>query len=478
MHINFLYEFFFSSISPSFSFLRSLNRYTIRPKKKPCSFLIQSNVQMSFTVHSIKRSRPLQLLIGIVVLILGYGVFFTEWFFSSSATYTPEEINSLLQNKESHIVALKKKELIEQSIIKPYLDESKFHVKNWDLNGNTLVRNNEFIRLTSNSPHQASNMFSKWPLHAESFEMELTFHIHNEQVKHGLVGDGLAIWILDKPSDIGDVFGVQNKFKGLGIMLDTFKNGKRGQFPYVNLMMGDGNTAYNKATDGFETRLAGCIAKQLLNPESKETKMRLVYIKNGYLSIDFNYYGRHEEWQNCVSLTDVQLPAVKYLGLSAETGQLVENVDIIENRIYALYKPDGTFVESISELQELIQEQNEYESEVSSVAEAIKEEEEAKTQRGGGRHRRFKKKLSGKRRKSLKRLEKAEKRIKEREKQMRLEKYGSEDVGFFGYWFGTFLTVLKYIIYLLILVVLIWFALIIFRIQKQKRKQKTTGLLD
>ena len=66
-------------------------------------------------------------------------------------------------------------------------------------------------------------MFSKWPLHAESFEMELTFHIHNEQVKHGLVGDGLAIWILDKPSDIGDVFGVQNKFKGLGIMLDTFK---------------------------------------------------------------------------------------------------------------------------------------------------------------------------------------------------------------------------------------------------------------
>ena len=110
------------------------------------------------------------------------------------------------------------------------MDESQFHIKNWDSQGNLLVRNHDFIRLTANAPHQVSNMFSKWPIHAESFEMELTFHIHNlmssmvwlEQVSH---------LVLDKPSDIGDVFGIQNKFNGLGIMLDTFKNGKRGQFP-------------------------------------------------------------------------------------------------------------------------------------------------------------------------------------------------------------------------------------------------------
>ena len=51
---------------------------------------------------------------------------------------------------------------------------------------------------------------------------------------------------------------------------------------------------------------------------------------------------------NCVTLTDVKLPETKYLGLSAETGQLVENVDIIENRIYALYKPDDTFVRALT----------------------------------------------------------------------------------------------------------------------------------
>ena len=173
-------------------------------------------------------------------------------------------------------------------------------------------------------------------------------------------------------------------------MLDTFKNGKRGQFPYVNLMLGDGNAMYNKATDGYETRLAGCIAKQLLNQKLRKQNEIGLY-KSGYLSIDFNYYGHHEQWQNCVTLTDVKLPETKYLGLSAETGQLVENVDIIENRIYALYKPDDTFVESIDELQELIREQNEYDSEVSSVTLIVKEEAKAKEKkRGGGRHRAFK----------------------------------------------------------------------------------------
>ena len=60
--------------------------------------------------YTIQRSRPLQSLLAIFAFVLLYGIFYTEWFssiFSSSSTYTPEEINSLLQNKASQIVALK-----------------------------------------------------------------------------------------------------------------------------------------------------------------------------------------------------------------------------------------------------------------------------------------------------------------------------------------------------------------------------------
>ncbi|KAI5969467.1 hypothetical protein CANMA_001535 [Candida margitis] len=434
---------------------------------------------MSFK-GNVQRSKPLQSLLvlaGCVTIFICYYLNIFDFLYPSSSTYTPEEINTLLQNKESNIVALKKTELTAQGLAKPFLDDSHFHVRNWELNGNPLVENNEYIRLTSLVPHTASNMFSRMPIQAESFEMELTFHIHNSEVKHGLVGDGLAVWFLDKPSDIGDVFGVRNEFNGLGIMMDTYKNGKRGQFPYVNLMMGDGRTRYNKATDGYETRLAGCSAKGLLNPASKETKMRLVYIKNGYLSIDFNYNGKHEDWLNCVTLTDVQLPFIKFLGLSAETGQLFENVDILENKIYALYKPNGGFVESIDELNDLIKEQNEYEQETINLA-GINDQVNQESKRKGGRNRAIKKKLSTERRKTLSRLRNAEKRIKERERKERLEKYGDPDATFIKRLVGKTLWLVKVFIYIIISVVLIWIVWIVIRVQRQKRRKKTAGLLD
>ena len=434
---------------------------------------------MSFK-RTIQQSKPLQSLLvlgGCFIIFICYYSNIFSFLSGSSSTYTPEEINTLLQNKESHIVALRKTELAAQGLTKPYLDDSHFHVKNWNLNGHPLVENNEYIRLTSLVPHSASNMFSKMPIQAESFEMELTFHIHNSEAKHGLVGDGLAVWILDRPSEIGDVFGVRNEFNGLGIMMDTYKNGKRDTFPYVNLMMGDGRSRYNKATDGYETRLAGCLAKGLVNPSSKETKMRLVYIKNGYLSIDFNYNGKHEDWENCVTLTDVQLPMIKFLGLSAETGQLFENVDIIENEMYALYKPNGGFVESIDELNDLIHEQNEFEHEAANLA-GINDQVNQQAKKSGGRNRAFKKKLSAQRRRTLKRLKNAEKRIKERERKERLEKYGDPDATFIKRLMGSTLWFVKIVIYTVIATILLWFVWIVIRVQKQRRKKKTAGLLD
>ncbi|RLV93449.1 Vesicular integral-membrane protein VIP36 [Spathaspora sp. JA1] len=421
-------------------------------------------------VGSIKRSKAVRFILILLALILIFILFILPNF--SNDIFTPEEINNLLQNKRSHIVALKKQELRGQGLRRPYLDNTHFKVKYWDLKGNTMVKNNEYIRLTSTNPHLASNMFAHQPFQAESFEMELTFHIHNEKASRGLVGDGLAIWFLDKPSDIGKVFGIQNEFNGLGIMLDTYKNGKRGQFPYVNLMLGDGHTSYNKATDGYETRLAGCVAKNLLNPSSGSTKMRIVYIRDGYLSIDFNYFGRHEEWMNCVTLTDVQLPQVKYLGLSANTGQLFENVDIIENRIYALFKPDGKYVQSLDELQELIAAQEQYEEDIDKVANVMKEEKIINKKRTNTKD------LGKQKRKSLQRLKNSEKRIKDRERQLRLEKYGDADATLMVRLRRKFVSTVKYTIYGFISIILVWFAWIIIRMQRQKRRVKTTGLLD
>lgn len=407
-------------------------------------------------MDTFKRSRVIQLGVFATTLFL---LFF--FFRSSPDYYSPEDLNSLLQNKDESIVKVKKIELKEQGLHKPFLESGSYHIKNWDIAGNVIVKSNELIRLVSDNQHHAGSIFNQVPIQDESFEMELTFHIHSKNSKN-LVADGLAIWFLDQKSEIGDVFGAKNYFNGMGIFIDTYKNGKKGNFPYVNVMLGDGKTAYNKDTDGFETRLAGCSARNLLNPKSGMTKARIVYTKYGYFSLDFKYTQGPEGWINCVTAMDVKLPEKKYLGFSAETGDLSHNVDILENKIYALYKPDGVPIGSLQELERLMQEQSE-----------IKEEE-----RRGGRNRVFKKKPSKQQRRSLRRLKNSEKRIKENERKLREEKYGNPDYHL-GLWIlDWILHLLKMIVYVVTISAFLWLGRVFYRTYTLKRKSKVTGLLD
>lgn len=67
------------------------------------------------------------------------------------------------------------------------------------------------------------------------------------------------MWLTKQRGTQGPVFGSQDKFEGLGIFVDTYKNNRPGvSFPYVMAMMGDGQTTYDQAHDGKANELAGC----------------------------------------------------------------------------------------------------------------------------------------------------------------------------------------------------------------------------
>lgn len=87
-------------------------------------------------------------------------------------------------------------------------------------------------------------------------QIELTFKITG---KGTLYGDGFAMWLTKQRATPGPVFGSTDRFEGLGIFFDTYKNNRPGTvFPYVMAMLGDGNTAYDSASDGKAGELAGC----------------------------------------------------------------------------------------------------------------------------------------------------------------------------------------------------------------------------
>ena len=69
----------------------------------------------------------------------------------------------------------------------------------------------------------------------------------------------MALWLTKQRAIGGPVFGSTDKFEGLGIFFDTYKNNRPGvTFPYVMAMLGDGKTSYDKDTDGKDQELAGC----------------------------------------------------------------------------------------------------------------------------------------------------------------------------------------------------------------------------
>ncbi|KEY70221.1 hypothetical protein S7711_04330 [Stachybotrys chartarum IBT 7711] len=222
--------------------------------------------------------------------------------------------------------------------IAPYLD-SDMQSRWFDFGGDTIVRTDSYIRLTSDRPSQSGWLFSRVPLTATNWEVEVEFKVSG---KNQLYGDGFAMWITRQRATPGDVFGHADKFEGLGIFVDTYKNNRPGVvFPYVMAMSGDGQTSYDKNTDGRPNELAGCSARGIRHA-TVPTKLRLTYFYDKQLKLELQYKAEGE-WQECFNLTNPPtIPSVAYLGFSAETGELSDNHDIISVRSKNLYQSPGS----------------------------------------------------------------------------------------------------------------------------------------
>ncbi|ROW04620.1 hypothetical protein VPNG_07475 [Cytospora leucostoma] len=215
----------------------------------------------------------------------------------------------------------------------PYLD-SDMQSRWYDFGGDAVVRTDSYIRLTSNRPSQMGWLWSKVPLTATNWEIEVEFKIGG---KDNLFGDGFAMWITKQRAQPGPVFGSVDNFEGLGIFFDTYKNNRPGTvFPYVMAMVGDGQTSYDKNTDGKNQEFAGCSARGIRH-SSVPSKFRLTYFQDKQLKLELQYK-KEDDWILCFETSEPPtIPNVAYLGFSSETGELSDNHDIVSINAKNLY---------------------------------------------------------------------------------------------------------------------------------------------
>ncbi|KII95565.1 hypothetical protein PLICRDRAFT_34462 [Plicaturopsis crispa FD-325 SS-3] len=221
-------------------------------------------------------------------------------------------------------------QLRTHSVFAPYIDQD-LQNRWWDFGADAYVNTNKHIRLTRARPSQMGWLWSRLPVTAANFVLEVEFKIGSDSTH--LFGDGLAIWLTKDRAQPGPVFGNADKFEGLGVFLDTYANARHGySFPRVVAMLGDGLTSYDQANDGDSNAIGSCSANY--RRTNVATKLKITYVRDQYLDVKIQYKA-WDDWSDCFTLNAISLPLAPYIGFSAMTGDVSDAHDIITVTTYS-----------------------------------------------------------------------------------------------------------------------------------------------
>ncbi|XP_032680107.1 vesicular integral-membrane protein VIP36 isoform X1 [Odontomachus brunneus] len=223
----------------------------------------------------------------------------------------------------------------EHSLIRPYQGTGVM-IPYWDFMGSTMVTNN-YIRLTPDLQSKQGALWNSIPCHVRNWELQVQFKVHGKG--KDLFGDGFVIWYAKERMKPGPVFGNEDYFQGLAVILDTYSNHNgphNHQHPYISAMINNGSLHYDHDRDGTHTQLAGCEAK--FRNLDYDTHLAIRYEKDT-LTVSKDISNK-AAWKECFSVKEIKLPTGYYIGISATTGDLSDNHDILSIRLFELEVPD------------------------------------------------------------------------------------------------------------------------------------------
>jgi mannose-binding lectin 1 len=201
----------------------------------------------------------------------------------------------------------------------------------WEHSGSTIASNDQ-IRITPSLHSQKGRIWSKTNMSSDDWEIEVAVRINGR----GRIGaDGMAIWYTDKMGHQGSVFGSNDYWNGLGVFLDSFDNDNQQNNPYILIMTNDGSKSYDHHRDGIDQQIGGCLRDFRNKPFAVHLKIE--YYKKA-LTV-YYHNGLNNDYQNyeiCDRIENVILPKFGHFGVSAETGGLADDHDVLSFLTHSL----------------------------------------------------------------------------------------------------------------------------------------------
>ena len=198
--------------------------------------------------------------------------------------------------------------------------------------GESALPSDDQIRLVPSIRSRKGYVWSQFAFGSENFEIDVAFKITGR----GRIGaDGMAFWFTDSPGFEGNVYGNRDMWTGLGIFLDSYDNDGKGNNPFISAVINDGTMTYDHANDGGKQVLAGCQVDFRNKPFP--TRLKIRYYKKELTVWFSGGLTQEPQYDQCLTHKNVELPVEKFLGVSAATGGLADDHDILSYLTHTLY---------------------------------------------------------------------------------------------------------------------------------------------
>ncbi|CAB03169.1 L-type lectin-like domain-containing protein [Caenorhabditis elegans] len=214
----------------------------------------------------------------------------------------------------------------------PNLAQRDGSIPFWIVSGDAIA-SGEQLRL---APSMRSRKGIAWNkrafLESENFQVDIALKIGGQ----GRVGaDGLGIWYTSQLGALGPVFGGNDFWTGMGLFLDSFDNDGQKNNPQVSLMLNDGTRSYDHHTDGSQQILSSC--QRDFRNKPYPVRIRIEYLKNVLTVHIDDGMQPTPRYELCMRAENIFLPRNGYFGVSAATGGLADDHDVLDFSVFSLF---------------------------------------------------------------------------------------------------------------------------------------------
>ncbi|XP_072920283.1 protein ERGIC-53 isoform X2 [Hemitrygon akajei] len=216
----------------------------------------------------------------------------------------------------------------------PQLVHSDGTIPFWTHAGNAIPSADQ-VRITPSLKSQKGSVWTKSILSFENWEIEITFRVTGR----GRVGaDGLAVWYTAGQGLDGPVFGAADSWNGLGIFFDSFDNDGKKNNPVILVVGNNGNQLYDHQNDGATQALGSCLRDFRNKPYPVRARI-IYYRKTLTVMIHNGFTPNNDDYELCARIENMSLPSEGYFGISAATGALADDHDVLSFLTFRLFEP-------------------------------------------------------------------------------------------------------------------------------------------